>query len=141
MNAGLTALGNVTVTGGAEVSGIDEVPPLWAGQSVSCPPTADAAGVRYNNGIVSTSGNGTVGGVPATVKDLTLNPTDMQNTFNQLKALATLIVTSGNPAATVPAYTGNPARCDARSRRTGASRRSRPTRASTTSRSSTTTAT
>jgi Tfp pilus assembly protein PilX len=113
VNAGLTALGDVKVTGGAEVSGMDAVPPLWAAQSVSCPPTADAAGVRYNNGTVSTSGNGTVGGVPATVQDPTLNPTDMQNNFNQLKALATLTLTSNNPAATEPAYTGNPARCNA----------------------------
>ncbi|MDQ3138652.1 MAG: hypothetical protein M3Q93_13825, partial [Gemmatimonadota bacterium] len=29
VKAGLTALGNVTITGGAEVSGMDAVPPTW----------------------------------------------------------------------------------------------------------------
>ena len=113
VNAGLTAIGDVKVTGGAEVTGIDAVPPLWSAQSVSCPATANAAGVRYNNGTVSTSGNGSIDGSPASVKDLTLNTSDMQSTFNQLKALATLTVTNGNPAATAPAYTGIPLRCDA----------------------------
>ncbi len=112
MAAGLTALGDVTVTGGAEVTGIDAVPPLWAAQSVSCPPTADAAGVRYNNGTVSTKGQGTIGGVPATVKDLSLNPTDMKSDFDKMKELATLLVTTDNPAATGPAYSGNPQKCD-----------------------------
>jgi hypothetical protein len=113
VNAGLTAIGNVTITGGAEVSGIDAVPPLWSAQSVDCPATANAAGVRYNNGTVTTSGNGTVLGAPESVKDPTLNTSDMQSTFNQLKALATLTLISSNPTATAPAYTGNPPRCDA----------------------------
>jgi hypothetical protein len=113
VNAGLTAIGNVTITGGAEVTGIDAVPPLWSAQSVDCPATANAAGVRYNNGTVTTSGNGTVLGAPESVKDPTLNTSDMQSTFNQLKALATLTLISSNPTATAPAYTGNPPRCDA----------------------------
>jgi hypothetical protein len=113
VSAGLTALGDVKVTGGAEVSGIDAVPPLWAAQSVSCPPTADQAGVRYNNGTVSTSGSGAIEGAPASIKDLTLNTSQMQSTFNQLKALATLTVASNNPPAMAPAYTGNPQKCDA----------------------------
>lgn len=113
VKAGLTALGDVTVTGGAEVSGIDAVPPLWAAQGESCPPTGDQAGVRYNNGTVTTNGNGTIAGSPASIKDLTLNSSDMQSNFNQLKALATLTLTSGNPAATGPAYTGLPLKCDA----------------------------
>ena len=33
VNAGLTALGDVTITGGAEVSGIDELPPAWVGKA------------------------------------------------------------------------------------------------------------
>jgi hypothetical protein len=36
----------------------------------------------------------------------------MKSQFDQLKGLATLILTDGNPAATQPAYTGNPAKCD-----------------------------
>lgn len=113
VKAGLTALGNVTVSGGAEVSGTDEVPPLWASQSVACPPTEDEAGVRYNNGTVTTKGNGAVGGSPATELDATLNPTDMKSDFDKLKALATLYLSTDNPAAMAPAYTGDPKKCDA----------------------------
>ncbi len=113
IEAGLTALGDVKISGGAEVSGIDKVPPLWTAQLVDCPPTDDVAGVRYNNGTLTTSGKSAVQGDPQSVKDLTLNPTDLQSDFNKLKALATLELTSGNPAATGPAYTGNPPKCNA----------------------------
>ena len=41
IDAGLTALGDVTVTGGAEVTGIDGVPHTWVDPSVPCPPTDD----------------------------------------------------------------------------------------------------
>ena len=58
--AGLTALGDVSLTGSSEVSGIDEVPVLWAG--VDCPPLQDVTGIRYNEGEVTFSGNGTVQG-------------------------------------------------------------------------------
>ena len=112
VKAGLTALGDVKVTGGAEVSGIDAVPPLWVTEGVSCPPTDNVTGVLYNNGTITTSGNGKVTGEPTDAVDPTLNPTDMKADFDKLKALATLTVTTDNPAATGPAYTGNPARCD-----------------------------
>jgi hypothetical protein len=113
VKAGLTARGDVKVTGGAEVTGIDGVPPLWASQGVTCPPTADVTGVRYNNGTITTSGQGTVAGVPPDQLDPTLTAQEMQDNFNKLKALATLILTTGNPAATVPAYTATvPVRCN-----------------------------
>jgi hypothetical protein len=112
VKAGLTALGNVTVTGGAEVTGRDSVPPLWAQQSVECPDTASQTGVRYNNGSLTTNGQGTVNGEPPSELDPTLNTSDMKAQFDKLKALATLTLVSGNPNATAPAYTGNPARCD-----------------------------
>lgn len=112
VKAGLTALGNVTVTGGAQVTGLDGVPPLWMSQSVACPPTADVAGVMYNNGSLTTSGNGSVDGSPASVLDPSLNTTDMKANFDKLKALATLTLTDNNPPATGPAYTGNPKKCD-----------------------------
>jgi hypothetical protein len=114
VSAGLTALGDVTITGGAEVSGIDELPPLWAGKGLSCPPEEDVTGVRYNNGTLKTSGNGTYDGDPKAEVDGTLNTGDMKSDFDELKKLATLIVTNDNPAATAPAYTATvPARCNA----------------------------
>jgi hypothetical protein len=114
VSAGLTALGDVKITGGAEVTGLDGVPPLWAGQGVECPPLENVTGVRYNNGTLSTSGNGTYDGEPKAEVDATLNPSDMKKAFDQLKVLATLTVMSDNPPATGPAYTaGVPPRCDA----------------------------
>jgi Tfp pilus assembly protein PilX len=112
VNAGLTALGDVKITGGAEVTGIDKVPAAWLA-GVECPPLANTAGVRYNNGAVTTSGNGTYDGVPTKVLDPTLNTSEMKQAFDKLKALATLIVTNSNPAATVPAHTVSvPPKCD-----------------------------
>jgi hypothetical protein len=112
VNAGLTALGNVTVTGGAEVTGFDEIPPVWAINGVACPPLDSVTGVLYNNGTLTTNGKAKIHGDPADSIDATLNATDMKSDFDKLKALATLIVTNGNPAATAPAYTGIPLRCN-----------------------------
>ena len=110
VKAGLTALGDVTISGGADVTGTDAVPATWLG--VTCPPLQDQAGVRYNGGTLQSKGNGDFSGVPDSVKDASLNPTDMKKDFDKLKALATLIVTDNNPPATGPAYVGNPKRCD-----------------------------
>jgi hypothetical protein len=110
--AGLTALGDVTLTGSSEVSGIDAVPDLWSAAGVNCPPLEDVTGVRYNEGDVKYSGNGTVEGVPDTLKDNTLTTNQMKEDFDKLKTLATLIVSSNNPPATGPVHVGNPARCD-----------------------------
>jgi hypothetical protein len=112
INAGLTALGDVTITGGAEVSGVDGVPDAWVGKT-DCPPLEDVSGVRYNNGTLTAKGNGAIAGQPDSILDPTLNSTDMKKDFDKLKALATLTVTANNPAATVPAYTVSvPPRCD-----------------------------
>jgi hypothetical protein len=113
VKAGLTALGDVTITGGAKVSGNDDVPKSWSQQGVACPPLEDVTGVLYNNGTLKTGGNGSYDGDPPAYKDSTLNSQDMLAQFNKLKVLATLIMTNGNPPATQPAYTGNnPVKCD-----------------------------
>lgn len=113
VKAGLTALGDVTITGGAEVDGHDNLPPSWVSQGLDCPPEEDVTGVRYNNGTLETSGNGTYDGVPKEELDPTLNSTDMKNEFDELKKLATLILTNSNPAATEPVYTATvPQRCN-----------------------------
>jgi hypothetical protein len=112
VKAGLTALGDVTVTGGAEVTGYDEIPPVWASNGVPCPALDSVTGVLYNNGTLTTNGKAKVQGDPASAIDPTLNSTDMKADFDKLKALATLTLSNGNPAATAPAYTGNPQRCN-----------------------------
>ena len=113
VKAGLTALGDVTITGGAEVSGFDELPPAWVGKGLDCPAEDDVTGVRYNNGTLKTSGNGTYDGDPKSEVDPTLNSSDMKKDFDALKKLATLVVNSDNPAATEPKYTATvPQRCD-----------------------------
>jgi hypothetical protein len=112
VNAGLTALGDVTISGGAEVDGHDAIPPAWL-TGVQCPPLNNVAGVRYNDGTLQKKGNGEFSGVPDSVKDASLNATDMKKDFDKLKALATLILTNSNPPATGPAYTATvPPRCD-----------------------------
>jgi hypothetical protein len=113
VEAGLTALGDVKVTGGSEVTGIDEVPPLWAAQGVSCPPTDNVTGVLYNNGDLETGGMGKVDGEPKSAVDPSLNPTDMKKAFDELKTMATLTLTDNNPDASEPRYTATvPQECD-----------------------------
>lgn len=110
VGAGLTAMGDVTLTGASEVSGIDEVPELWGG--VDCPALENVPGIRYNDGSLKFSGQGTVAGAPDTLTDNSLTTSQMKSDFDKLKTLATLIVSSNNPPATGPVHVGDPARCD-----------------------------
>jgi Tfp pilus assembly protein PilX len=112
VNAGLTARGNVTVSGNAEITGFDNVPPAWS-SGVECPAEADVTGVRYNDGTLTVKGGGQkVTGNPESVKDPTLTASSIQEVVDELKPLATLIVTDNNPAASTPATIGDPARCN-----------------------------
>ena len=113
VNAGLTALGDVTITGGAKVTGLDDVPTTWKDPVVECPPLEDVTGVRYNNGELDVTGAGAIAGEPDSLTDAALNAADMKETFDKLKALATLIVTNPNPPDIAPAYTATvPPGCD-----------------------------
>jgi hypothetical protein len=112
VNAGLTARGDVTISGNAEVTGLDNLPPAWS-SGVECPAEDDVTGIRYNDGTLTVKGGGQkVTGDPPDIKDPTLTASAMQEMFNDLKPLATLIVTDDNPAASQPATIGDPARCN-----------------------------
>ncbi|HYF39665.1 MAG TPA: hypothetical protein VD930_08265, partial [Gemmatimonadales bacterium] len=92
VKGGLTALGQVSVTGNAHVSGFDSTPPAWlVSPAVECPPEADKGGVVYN-GTLSQGGSSTIRGSPASQLDPTLNAENILGgtTFEQLKALRTL---------------------------------------------------
>ncbi len=95
MRGGLSAIGQITVTGNATVSGIDTTPPLWTGAGVECPPEADKAGVVYN-GTLTQNGSSVITGNPPKQSDPTMNPGNQLGGtgFSQLKNLATLILTS-----------------------------------------------
>ena len=113
MRGGLTAIGSVTVTGNATVSGNDSTPPNWAGSpGLECPPEADKGGVVYN-GTLNQGGSSEITGSPPTQLDTSLNPTTLlgETTFDQLKALRTLTLTSGI-SGVGPALTSSvPAAC------------------------------
>jgi hypothetical protein len=110
VQAGLTVIGKTSLSGNSTVSGYDVTPTEWAG--VDCPTPDDVAGVYYN-GQVTQQGSASVKGDPNRVQDSTLTSSNMlgNTNFNQLKALATLIL-SGNISGLAPATTGTPARCD-----------------------------
>jgi hypothetical protein len=113
VGAGLTALGDVTITGGAEVTGLDGVPASWVDPSVACPPLGNVTGVRYNDGTLTITGAGAIAGDPDSTLDATLNTDDMKEDFDKLKALATLTISNPNPPEMAPAYTVSvPPRCD-----------------------------
>jgi hypothetical protein len=113
VQAGLTAIGKVTVSGNSTVSGHDVTPPTWATDpDVECPPLDSVAGVRYN-GQVTQQGSAVIKGDPNRQQDNSLTADNMlgNTSFDDLKALATLILT-GNVSGLAPATTGNPPRCD-----------------------------
>jgi hypothetical protein len=114
LNAGLTAIGRVTVTGNSEVSGRDEMPLAWsAPPAVDCPPQDDVTGIHYN-GTATRSGSATITGDPPLDNDHSLTSENMlgNTNFEQLKALATIIL-SGNVSGLAPVITvGVPPRCD-----------------------------
>ena len=112
VNAGLTALGDVMVGGNSTVSGTDATPPEWTAAAVSCPPTADVTGVRYN-GTLTKSGSSTMTGQPVSQLDPSLNGSNIfgGTDFASLKALRTLTLT-GNISGLAAAVTGSPAVCN-----------------------------
>lgn len=113
VNAGLTALGDVLVSGNSTVSGNDATPSAWTAAGVSCPPAADVTGVRYN-GTLDKKGSSTLTGSPPSTNDASLNASNIfgGTDFAALKALRTLTI-PGNISGLAPAVTGSPAKCDA----------------------------
>lgn len=112
VNAGLTALGQVQVTGNSSVSGNDQTPADWTGAGLNCPTPADVTGVKYN-GTLSQQGSSQITGSPASQLDPSLNQTNLfgGSSFDQLKASATLTLT-GDISGLAPVVQGNPPRCD-----------------------------
>ena len=114
MKGGLTAVGRINVTGNATVSGNDTTPPGWlSAPGVECPAEADKPGVVYNGTLVQT-GSSSITGSPPTLADATLDPTTLLGgtTFDQLKALRTLTLTS-NINGIGPALTNSvPPKCN-----------------------------
>ncbi len=113
VGAGLTAIGKVTVGGNSTVSGLDAMPPYWTANGVSCPSLTNVPGVKYN-GQLSASGSADLFGNPAKQQDNSLTAANMLggSTFQMLKALATLTLTSGNISGLAAATSGNPAVCN-----------------------------
>jgi hypothetical protein len=107
VRGGLAAVGQTTITGNATVSGNDTTPPVWwTVPGMDCPPEADKPGVVYNGSLTQT-GSSVVTGNPPTQSDPTMNPGNLLGgtTFQQLKGLATLIITSGTVSGLAPAVT------------------------------------
>ncbi|MBA3521396.1 MAG: hypothetical protein H0T90_02675 [Gemmatimonadales bacterium] len=114
INAGLTALGDVVLSGTAEVSGLDAVPAGWAAPpAVACPGLADKAGIKYN-GDLTVSGAAELRGAPDSLEDPSLNLSNVlgDGTFEELKSLQTLALSNGFNAQPGPAVTANPTRCN-----------------------------
>lgn len=102
IRASLTTQGGVSVSGNAQVNGVDQNPTGWT----SCdPPGPSQAGIRDNGGTVTTGGNGTVVGTPPVVNDPTIRDSTFTTfggaTFASLAARANIVIGPGN-------YTTNP---------------------------------
>jgi hypothetical protein len=97
IHASLTTQGLVSMSGNANINGVDQPPTGW----VSCdPPGPPQPGVRDNGGNVTETGNATVAGLPPVVNDPTVNNNTFTTfggaTFAQLAARATLTIPPGN---------------------------------------------
>jgi hypothetical protein len=112
VNAGLTALGDVLVSGNSTVSGNDATPTEWTAAGVDCPTPANVSGVRYN-GTLDQKGSSNITGPPAKQLDTSLDSSNIfgSTNFNALKALRTLTIT-GNVSGLAAAVTGSPAVCN-----------------------------
>jgi hypothetical protein len=113
VRGGLSAIGQITVTGNSTVSGIDTTPPGWkVSPAVDCPPETDKAGVVYNGSLTQT-GSSQITGAPPTQADPTLNTSNLLGgtNFAALKALRTLTLTS-NVSGIGAATTGTPPVCN-----------------------------
>jgi Tfp pilus assembly protein PilX len=108
VGAAVTAKGNVTIGGSAEVYGENTTPGGWA-----CASAPDKGGVR-TSGTVTTSGNSyTLEGNPDKIEnDATVNDALFQGPFNQLRQLANLTLAPGTYNGMTPTTTGSPARCN-----------------------------
>jgi hypothetical protein len=108
MRGGLTAIGQINVTGNATVSGIDTTSPVWKSAGVECPPEADKAGVVYN-GTLNQNGSSVITGNPPKQADPTMTPDNQLGgtNFSQLKNLATMILGSNNLSDLGPSVTNN----------------------------------
>jgi hypothetical protein len=113
VNAGLTAIGTIVISGNSTVSGQDATPSEWQNPKVTCPTPDDVTGIRYN-GTVTQQGSATVNGDPPRTNDNTLNASNILggSDFNALKELRTLTLT-GDVSGIGPVTTGTPPRCNA----------------------------
>ena len=115
VNAAVTAKGNVSVGGNASIDGHEASPTGWT----ACASAPDMGGIR-TSGTVSTNGNPTVAGSPATIQnDSSVTDALFRGPFNQFKAMATMSLPGGNGNGNyvtyngmVPSTTGSPARCN-----------------------------
>jgi hypothetical protein len=115
VNAAVTAKGNVTVGGNASIDGTNTNPTGWSG----CASSANKGGIR-TSGTVSTNGNPTIAGSPATIQnDSSVNNALFQGPFDQFKAMATMTLAGGpgngsyiTYTGMAPSTTGSPARCN-----------------------------
>ncbi len=115
VSAGLTAIGKITVGGNSEVGGNDVTPPSWlvGSPAVECPALGDVAAIRYN-GSITASGSADIHGSPNKQNDNSMTAANMlgNTTFNELKAMATKIISSGNVSGLAPVTSGTPAVCN-----------------------------
>jgi Tfp pilus assembly protein PilX len=115
VGAAVTAKGNVSVGGNADIDGTNTNPTGWS----ACGTSPSMGGIR-TSGTVTTNGNPTIGGTPAKIQnDSSVTDALFQTPFNQFKAMATMSLagSSGSGNYTVynglaPSTTGSPLKCN-----------------------------
>lgn len=113
IQAAVTGRGTVQVGGNATVDGNDQIPGAPANWGGVCPAAGDpVAGVRTDQD-VDVNGNPDIFGSPPTQEnDAEVVDSIFTQPFDELVPLADITILVSNPAATAPATTGLPVRCD-----------------------------
>lgn len=113
MNAAVTTRTGLTVSGSADVSGVDSVPGGWG--STCPPPGASVPGIRDSSGNVTTSGScsgaSCVSGSPPILTDPTVTSGTFHNfgdlTFNDLVTMANKTLAPATYTGIGPSWTGS----------------------------------
>ena len=109
VQAAVTSKGVVKVGGSSTVDGNDHTPTGWT----DCPaPGAAKSGVRTDQVVQVTGSATTLGSPPTTTHDGTVVDSLFTNPFNELMAVATITLPSGNYNGMAPSTTGSPLRCN-----------------------------
>lgn len=117
INAAITTMGSINITGSSDISGVDSIPGGWGGV---CPPAGPTQpGIRDSSNTVTTGGSCSGASCIVGSPQILIDPTVTSSTFTQFGNVTfTTLFNSANLSINGtyngigPVTTGSPAQCD-----------------------------